>query len=636
MRLVRSRRAGGTWCLVLASLGGLAVPAAAAPTAEDALKLVPVQKDVEFDVPAAGELSKCTIKAEQFGKQVGWVVRDPSGQILRRFVDTNGDNTVDQWSYYENGIEVYRDIDQNHNGKADQYRWLNTGGSRWGLDTDEDGKIDAWKLISAEEVTSELVKAVGERDAARFKRLLLTSEEAASLGLGEEQAKALAARVAKAPEKFQAFLAGQQAAGSKFASTEKSKLRWTHFGGSLPGIVPAGTDGSTRDVLAYENVVAMIEKDDKHDQLPVGTLVRVGDLWRLVDAPAEGEAEWVFFHSPSAAAPAMANAGSTGDKNLQELLKKLEQIDQKLASAAPAEQKPLNEQRCDVLEQIAEATGVQERETWIRQLAESISAATLGGSLPDGVARLKALAEKLVKNSSDDELVAFVEYRYLQADYALKIQTEGDFAAVQQAWLKGLEDYVARHPKSDDTADAMLQLGVDREFAGLDNEAKAWYAKIVEAFPGTPHAAKAAGATTRLDSVGKAIELSGQTVSGTAARLSSFRGKVVVVHYWASWCQPAINALPMLKEVQAKYAKDGLVIFSISLDSKKQDLENFLKTNKLPWSTIWEEGGLDSPLANKLGILTVPSMLLIDKQGKVAIRAIDVTQLDKEIGALVR
>ena len=47
------------------------------------------------------------------------------------------------------------DIDADFNGKADQYRWFHTAGSRWALDTNEDGQIDGWKTISAEEVTAD-------------------------------------------------------------------------------------------------------------------------------------------------------------------------------------------------------------------------------------------------------------------------------------------------------------------------------------------------------------------------------------------------------------------------------------------------------------------------------------------------
>src|SRR5262245_1696443 len=137
---------------------------AASPTVEQALKLAPIQKDVDYDVPSAAEAPKCTIKAEKLGGQTGWVVRSPGGQILREFVDTNGDNVVDRWSYFKDGIEIYRDIDENFNGKADQYRWLNTAGIRWGIDKDEDGRIDSWKTISAEEVTAEVVHALRDKD----------------------------------------------------------------------------------------------------------------------------------------------------------------------------------------------------------------------------------------------------------------------------------------------------------------------------------------------------------------------------------------------------------------------------------------------------------------------------------------
>ena len=62
---------------------------------------------------------------------MGWVVEDPRGITLRRFLDTNGDGKVDQWCYYKDGLEVYRDIDSDFNGKVDQCRWCSTAGTRW-------------------------------------------------------------------------------------------------------------------------------------------------------------------------------------------------------------------------------------------------------------------------------------------------------------------------------------------------------------------------------------------------------------------------------------------------------------------------------------------------------------------------
>src|SRR5262245_8847869 len=131
--------------LVLASAAWPLTAQAAKPTTKEALSLVPVQKEIEYDVPEAKEVEKCTVEAETIGGITGWVVKTSGGQILRRFLDTNGDNKVDQWCYFHDGLEVYRDIDANFNNKADQYRWLGTAGTRWGLDEDENGRVDSWK-----------------------------------------------------------------------------------------------------------------------------------------------------------------------------------------------------------------------------------------------------------------------------------------------------------------------------------------------------------------------------------------------------------------------------------------------------------------------------------------------------------
>src|SRR5689334_5003343 len=91
-KIVRLRLAGPFLFGIALACGGRALEAAT-PTAEQALRLAPVQKDVEYDRPE--DPSKCTIKAEKRKGQTGWLVRDVDGKILREFVDTNGDNIVD-------------------------------------------------------------------------------------------------------------------------------------------------------------------------------------------------------------------------------------------------------------------------------------------------------------------------------------------------------------------------------------------------------------------------------------------------------------------------------------------------------------------------------------------------------------
>jgi hypothetical protein len=176
--------------------------AAEAPTPAQALTLTPIQSLVEYAVPTKDEAAQCTIRPEKENSVTSWVVRNRQGEILRRFADTNGDNVVDQWCYFSGGLEVYRDVDSNFNGKADEYRWFNTAGTRWGLDKNEDGRIDAWRAISPHEVAEQVIFALKTRDASRFNLLLLSPGELNAVGFGKARADSVTETLKAAPAAF--------------------------------------------------------------------------------------------------------------------------------------------------------------------------------------------------------------------------------------------------------------------------------------------------------------------------------------------------------------------------------------------------------------------------------------------------
>lgn len=623
-------------CLALSALVLLAVPAwAAAPSAEQALKLQPIQRGVDCARPTAEEAAKCTITAKKFDGKVGWVVEDANGTLLRKFVDTNGDNVVDQWSYYKDGIEVYRDIDSDFNGKVDQYRWFNTGGTRWGVSKSQDGKIDSWKQISAEEVSAEVAAALAEGNVDRFAAVILSTSELKSLGLGKEKQDRLQEKIAKLTGDFKALAAQQKAV--------TAKTQWAQFSAGKPGIVPAGTDGSAQDLRVYENVLAIVETAGKHGQIHVGTLVQVGDGWRVIDLPqpAEGSAEapssqGFFFTASLTNRPESAGGGPTDDA--QKLLAELEELDKVAVRATTLEQKVQHTaRRAELIEKIAQqARNPQDRTMWIRQLADTISAAVQTGTCPDGAKRLEVLYEKLQKVEVDKDLAAYVKFRQLTSEYALAIQApNAPFAKIQAEWLKKLEQFVADYPKATDAAEAMLQLGIAQEFASQEDEAKKWYGRIVKDFAKSSAAQKAYGAQTRLDSVGKAIAVSGKGLSGGVVDLAKFRGKVVLIQYWATWCEPAKNDMAVLKELTKKYGGSFAVI-GVNLDTDPKELSAYLAEARLPWPQIFEEGGLDSRPANQLGILTLPTMILVDQQGKVIDRNAQANELDAQLKKMVK
>ena len=557
---------------------------------------------------------------------------------MRRFVDTNDDNVVDQWSYYKDGLEVYRDIDSNFNGKADQHRWFHTGGSRWGLDSSEDGVIDSWKAISAEEVSAEVVAAIAAHDAAAVHAAVAFARRIALAGPGQvARPRPSPKRLDKAAEGFKTMAARQKAIGPDAV--------WVQFSANRPGVIPAGTDQSTKDLRVYENAMAIVESGGKHGQVQIGTLIQVGDAWRLIDLPqpvGEGQAEaspgGFFFQAslprrsePAAGAPSETTAEVAGRPGEP-------RPPGGRGRRRPRSKPQYTARRADLLMEIAAAarTG-DERGMWLRQLADMISAAVQSGTCPDGAQRLKSLFEKLQQNEADKNLAAYVKFRQLNAAYVLSMQApKADFAKIQAQWLKTLEQYVADYP---DRARRRRSHAAVGHQPGVRRRRKTTRRSGTPAssgeFPDSPAAKKAAGAQTRLDSVGKVIALSGQSPLGSPVDLADYRGKVVLIHYWATWSRPAKADLATLKELWNKYGS-SFTIVGVSLDNNAKELDAYLADNPLPWPQIFETGGLDSRPANALGILTVPTMILVDQQGKVVNRNIAAADLEAELKRLIR
>lgn len=140
---------GMAWGGMLSNSHGAGVPP---QLVEKGLARPAKQADAEYDQVSPADAATCTGTYETRNDVRGLLIVGPTGQPLRWLADSNGDGKIDQLSFFKDGIEVYRDIDSDFDDKIDQSRWLATAGTRWGIDKDQDGILDEWKMISAEEV----------------------------------------------------------------------------------------------------------------------------------------------------------------------------------------------------------------------------------------------------------------------------------------------------------------------------------------------------------------------------------------------------------------------------------------------------------------------------------------------------
>jgi thiol-disulfide isomerase/thioredoxin len=198
-----------------------------------------------------------------------------------------------------------------------------------------------------------------------------------------------------------------------------------------------------------------------------------------------------------------------------------------------------------------------------------------------------------------------------------------------------LKQFVEQHPQSPDAAEAMLQMGISDEFSGKEKEALDRYSAIVQNFPDSLSAKKARGAARRLESVGKPLTLVGTGIDGKSVSVESLRGRPVLVHYWATWCEPCKVDIAQIRELYAKYGPKKFAVVGIALDTDKAQLAKFLTAKPIPWPQLHESGGLDGRLAEELGVLTLPTMFLIDAQGNVVDRNLVITDLEKKLDTLI-
>ncbi len=96
--------------------------------------------------------------------------------------------------------------------------------------------------------------------------------------------------------------------------------------------------------------------------------------------------------------------------------------------------------------------------------------------------------------------------------------------------------------------------------------------------------------------------------------LSSYKGKVVYLDFWASWCGPCKKTFPWLNELQKKYSKDGFEVVGVNVDAKKADADKFLVTTPAEFTVLLDPEG---KVANTYELQGMPSSYLIDRGGKV-------------------
>ena len=140
-------------------------------------------------------------------------------------------------------------------------------------------------------------------------------------------------------------------------------------------------------------------------------------------------------------------------------------------------------------------------------------------------------------------------------------------------------------------------------------------------------------AQVKVDQIAPEISLPG--VKDNTISLSSLKGKVVLIDFWASWCGPCRAAIPNVIKLYNKYNAKGFEVYGVSIDSKKADWLKAIANDKIKYTQVMDKDGWNSTVAEKYGVYSIPSTFLLDKTGKVIAIDLDGEELENKVKSLL-
>ena len=173
--------------------------------------------------------------------------------------------------------------------------------------------------------------------------------------------------------------------------------------------------------------------------------------------------------------------------------------------------------------------------------------------------------------------------------------------------------------------------------AGEFGTAREVYSLLLNRFRESPNLRqKVQNDLKRLDKVGKlAPSFAVEDIKGKTVRLEAYRGKYVLVDFWATWCAPCIGELPRMQTAYRAYRAAGFEIIGISIDESKTAVVDFAKARNIPWPLVHNASG-SADLVEAFGVSSIPATYLIDPEGNIIRLDLRGKALDETLGRMIK
>jgi peroxiredoxin len=265
---------------------------------------------------------------------------------------------------------------------------------------------------------------------------------------------------------------------------------------------------------------------------------------------------------------------------------------------------------------------------------DSVNKAEIKGSKSNE--DFSVLTKEFMNNSKEIQVLQkkFMEAQQSKNEDGMK-QARIDYEAMMQNQKVYAKNFIHEHPKSTvSPLIALMQFAPEMNAHDIDTLIN-FFDPSIRTSIYVSELKKIADRSRVTQAGAIAPDFTLNTPEGTPLSLSSLRGKIVLIDFWASWCQPCRRENPNVVILYNQYKDKGFDILGVSLDKEKAAWVKAISDDNLTWHHVSDLKFWQSDVAIKYGIQSIPSTLLLDKDGKIIAKDLRGDALAKKLEELL-